>query len=142
METSKKHVFQMDLAGLPATMKADRAALEQVFTNLLSNAAKYAPQAPDIHIRGWVDARFSYVTVSDQGIGIDPDDLPKLFQPYYRARSATGIAGTGIGLNIVKQIVELHGGIVSAKSQSGHGTTFTVALPRDGMASSKAPQAA
>ncbi|UWU16823.1 ATP-binding protein (plasmid) [Rhizobium sullae] len=141
-EISKEHVFRTNLGELPATMKADRAALEQVFTNLLSNAAKYAPHAPDIHIRGWADERFSYVSVSDQGIGIDTDDLPKLFQPYYRARSATGIAGTGIGLNIVKQIVELHGGTVTVSSALGHGTTFTVALPQEGAASLTTPQAA
>ncbi|NKF32878.1 sensor histidine kinase, partial [Pseudomonas sp. BGM005] len=57
------------------------------------------------------------------------DDLPKLFQPYYRARSATGIAGTGIGLNVVKQVVELHGGSVEVTSELGKGTTVTISLP-------------
>ncbi|NKF33582.1 sensor histidine kinase, partial [Pseudomonas sp. BGM005] len=57
------------------------------------------------------------------------DDLPKMFQRYFRARSSTGIAGTGIGLNLVKQIVELHGGTIDVASSRGNGTTFTLRIP-------------
>lgn len=71
------------------------------------------------------------VSVQDHGIGIDPDDLPKMFERYFRARTSTGIAGTGIGLNLVKQFVELHGGRVSVESKRGGGSTFTVSLPID-----------
>uniref|UniRef100_UPI00310182C4 sensor histidine kinase n=1 Tax=Neorhizobium sp. EC2-8 TaxID=3129230 RepID=UPI00310182C4 len=128
----KSHTFHRDLSHLPQTIVADRATIEQVFTNLLSNAVKYAPRAPDIHIRAWTKNGMSYVSIQDAGIGMDAEDLPKLFQPYYRARSATGIAGTGIGLNLVKQIVDLHGGSISVESVLGRGTTFTVALPNKG----------
>lgn len=128
----KSHTFHMDLSHLPQTILADRVTIEQVFTNLLSNAVKYAPEAPDIHIRTWKKNGMSYVSIQDAGIGMDAEDLPKLFQPYYRARSATGIAGTGIGLNIVKQIIDLHGGSISVESALGRGTTFTVALPNKG----------
>ncbi|MDR6817782.1 signal transduction histidine kinase [Neorhizobium sp. 2083] len=128
----KSHTFHKDLSHLPQTILADRATIEQVFTNLLSNAIKYAPKAPDIHIRSWTKNGMSYVSIKDDGIGMDAEDLPKLFQPYYRARSATGIAGTGIGLNIVKQIIDLHGGSISVESALGRGTTFTVALPNKG----------
>jgi signal transduction histidine kinase len=132
MDIRKSHTFHRDLSHLPPTILADRATTEQVFTNLLSNAVKYAPRAPDIHIRTWTKDGMSYVSIQDAGIGVDAEDLPKLFQPYYRARSATGIAGTGIGLNIVKQIVDLHGGSISVESALGRGTTFTVAFPNEG----------
>ncbi|MFB9948764.1 ATP-binding protein [Rhizobium puerariae] len=138
----KSHVFHQDLSELPETILADRASIEQVFTNLLSNAVKYAPHAPDVHIRAWTQDGMSFVSVKDNGIGMDAEDLPKLFQPYYRARSASGIAGTGIGLNIVKQILDLHGGTISVESALGRGTTFTVTLPNKGPLANRIKQAA
>ncbi|MGO8484550.1 sensor histidine kinase, partial [Rhizobium leguminosarum] len=104
----------------------DRSAMEQVFTNLISNAVKYSPNAPDIHFRARADEKTVEIAISDSGIVMDAEDLPKLFQPYYRALSATGIAGTGIGLNVVKQVVELHGCTVEVTSELGKGTTFTI----------------
>jgi signal transduction histidine kinase len=83
---------------------------------------KYAPVAPDIYISGSSDADTAYVSVTDTGVGIDADDLPKMFQRYFRARSSTGIAGTGIGLNLVKQIVEAHSGNISVESRKGQGS--------------------
>lgn len=130
-EISKTHNITSDLAQLPPLQMGDRDALERVFSNLLSNAVKYSPNAPNIHVKGWKEGRRILVSIRDFGIGIDSDDVPKLFEPYFRARSATGIAGTGIGLNIVKEIVELHGGSISVESALGHGTTFTVELPFD-----------
>jgi len=126
---SRSHVFHLDLEPIPQALTFDRSAMEQVFTNLISNAVKYSPNAPDIHVRARADEKTVEISISDSGIGMDADDLPKLFQPYYRARSATGIAGTGIGLNVVKQVVELHGGTVEVTSELGRGTTFTILLP-------------
>lgn len=128
-EISKSHRISHDLERLPALQMIDRAAIERVFSNLLSNAVKYSPAGSEIRVSGWKDGRRVLVSVADAGIGMDADDLPKLFEPYFRARSATGIAGTGIGLNIVKEIVELHGGSISVQSVLGQGTTFTVELP-------------
>jgi PAS domain S-box-containing protein len=128
-EISKSHRIQIDLKNLPPIVSADKDALERVFANLFSNAVKYSPAASDIYVRGWMKGANAYVSVRDCGIGMDNDDLPKLFQPYFRARSSTGIAGTGIGLNIVREIVELHGGDISVSSTLGQGTTFTVTLP-------------
>ncbi len=128
-EISKTHTISHDLEALPALQMVDRAAIERVFSNLLSNAVKYSPAGSRIRVNGWRDGRRVLVSVTDSGIGMDADDLPKLFEPYFRARSATGIAGTGIGLNIVKEIVELHGGSISVQSVLGQGTTFTVELP-------------
>ncbi|EJB07786.1 signal transduction histidine kinase [Rhizobium leguminosarum bv. trifolii WSM597] len=126
---SRSHVFHLDLEPIPDRLTFDRSAMEQVFTNLISNAVKYSPNAPDIHVRARVDEKTVEISIADSGIGMDADDLPKLFQPYYRARSATGIAGTGIGLNVVKQVVELHGGTVEVTSELGKGTTFIIRLP-------------
>lgn len=128
-EVRPTHRFLLNLNELPATIVADSASLEQVFTNLFSNAVKYAPGRPEIEVIGWTEGDYACVSVRDQGIGIDTDDLPNMFQRYFRARSSSGIAGTGIGLNLVRQIVELHGGTISVASIRGQGTTFSVRLP-------------
>lgn len=128
-DITPSHRVNLDLKHLPATITADRSALQQVFTNLLSNAVKYAPGSPDIFVRGWLEDGCVHVSVKDQGVGIDADDLPKMFQRYFRARTATGIAGTGIGLNLVQQIVELHRGTISVASEKDRGSVFTVSLP-------------
>jgi PAS domain S-box-containing protein len=128
-EISKSHKIQVELEGLPPTIFGDTDALERVFSNLLSNAVKYSPNSSAVLVRGWLEGANALVSVTDSGIGMDSDDLPKLFQPYFRARSSTGIAGTGIGLNIVREILELHGGSISVSSVLGQGTTFTVTLP-------------
>jgi PAS domain S-box-containing protein len=125
----RSHRFLFDLDRLPSAIYGDRAALEQVFTNLFSNAVKYAPNSPNIYVTGWQRDEHAYITVRDEGIGIDADDLPKMFERYFRARSSTGIAGTGIGLNLVKQVVELHCGEIRVDSVKGEGTVFTVKLP-------------
>ena len=70
--------------------------------------------------------------MKDDGLGIDKDELPKMFEQFFRAKTSTGIAGTGIGLHIVKQIIDHHGGSVSVESEVGVGSTFTVRLPISG----------
>ncbi len=127
---SPSHNIITRLDELPAILRGDGAALEQVFTNLLSNAVKYAPDAPDIEIRAWWRGEDTVmVSVRDYGLGIDEEDLPKMFGRFFRAKSSTGIAGTGIGLNLVKMFVEEHGGRVTVESRIGEGSTFTVSLP-------------
>ena len=131
-ELSKDHHISLDLASLPQKVVADRSALEQIFTNLLSNAVKYSPDSPQIEVRGWCDGVNMEVSVRDHGLGIDQDDLPKMFERYFRARNSTGISGTGIGLNLVKYYVELHSGKIAVESAKGEGSTFTVSLPVSG----------
>jgi PAS domain S-box-containing protein len=131
-EICSTHHIHADLAGISGETQLDARAMERVFGNLLSNAIKYASRAPDIYVRGWMDQGAIHVSVRDTGIGIDPEDLPRLFDPYFRAQSAAGIAGTGIGLNIVREIVDLHGGNISVESEVGQGSTFIVSLPRNG----------
>ncbi|MBX5000817.1 PAS domain-containing protein [Rhizobium lentis] len=125
----RSHRFLLDLDRLPSTIYGDHPALDQVFSNLFSNAVKYAPDSPNVHVTGWQEGDNVCIAVRDEGIGIDADDLPKMFQRYFRARSSTGIAGTGIGLNLVKQIIELHGGSIVVTSSRGNGTTFTLRIP-------------
>lgn len=134
---AKSHSFVLDLDGLPEFIDADPRTLAQVFTNLLSNAVKYAPGTSEIRVTAWAETGNVKVSISDDGVGIDAEDVPRLFQRYFRARTSTGIAGTGIGLNLVKQIVELHNGSIEVRSARGCGSTFIVALPikRSGNAS-------
>lgn len=128
-EVCTTHRIHADLTALPAASLIDPQAMERVFGNLLSNAVKYSPRAPDIYVRGWMDQGVVHVSVRDTGIGIGQDDISRLFEPYFRAQSATGIAGTGIGLNIVREIVERHGGTISVASEADQGSTFIVSLP-------------
>lgn len=128
-DVSPSHRIHLSLSDIPDVYDLDAEAMDRVIGNLLSNAVKYAPGSPDIYVRGWSDQEGVHVSVRDTGIGMHEEDLPRLFEPYFRAQSATGIAGTGIGLNIVREIVELHGGAIKVVSEIGQGTNFTVHLP-------------
>ncbi|THV23232.1 sensor histidine kinase [Peteryoungia ipomoeae] len=130
--SSPHHRFDADISGLPPVMRCDALAISQVLSNLLSNAVKYSPRAPEIAVRGWTEDDHAFISVRDCGIGIDQADIPQLFQPYFRARTSTGIAGTGIGLSLVRQIVTLHDGDIFVESRLGAGSTFTLALPIKG----------
>ncbi len=128
-EIAQTHVISCDLAGLPDTIQADAGSLEQVLTNLLSNAVKYALDAPDIEIKAHTEGDQVVISVRDHGLGIDEDELDRIGERFFRARTSTGIAGTGIGLNLAKTLVEMHGGTVDVESKTGEGSTFTVRLP-------------
>ena len=132
IELSPGHNITCDLKELPDSIQGDKGALGQIFSNLLSNAVKYSPDTSDIHMRGWREGEFAAVEVGDQGLGIDEDDLPNMFQRFFRAKSSAGIAGTGIGLNLVKTLVELHDGKITVESSKGEGSLFKIFLPIDG----------
>lgn len=129
-ELCPTHPIKCDFSDVTDNIIADRRALDQVMTNLLSNAVKYSPDSSDIHFRGWRDGDNIYFSVEDQGVGISEDDLPKMFARYFRAESSTGIPGTGIGLNLARNLVEAHGGSINVQSREGEGSTFTVRLPK------------
>jgi PAS domain S-box-containing protein len=131
-EVSDTHNINLNLVEFPTTIKADPDSLEQVFTNLISNAVKYTPDDPDIVVTGYVENDQVVVTVSDNGLGIDAEDLDRVGERFFRAKTSTGIAGTGIGLNLVKALVLQHGGSLNVESVKGEGSTFIVRLPIDG----------
>jgi signal transduction histidine kinase/HAMP domain-containing protein len=131
-EISHHHIIHFDELNLPKLIQADKAKVDQVLTNLLSNAIKYAPDAPNITVTAHHDETDVFLSVQDEGLGIGSDDLPNMFEQFFRAQTSTGIAGTGIGLHIVKQIIEHHGGEISVESEVGVGSTFTVRLPITG----------
>lgn len=111
------------------TAKLDERLMRQVLTNLVTNAIKYSPNGTPV----WVRLRHSeaalLLQVEDAGIGIPEADLPYLFQPFHRASNVGAIAGTGLGLVIMKEAVELHGGTINITSRVGVGTTFLVTIP-------------
>lgn len=111
------------------TVKMDAVLLRHILDNLLTNAIKYSPERGLIQLRLTCDATTAVFQVSDQGIGIPPQDLPRLFEAFHRARNVGSIQGTGLGLAIVKKCVELHGGRIHVRSELGIGTTVTVVLP-------------
>jgi len=131
-EISKHHVISCNLIDIPETIQADENALEQIFTNLLSNAVKYAPAAPEIEVVARRQENDVVICIEDHGIGIDKSELDRIGERFFRAKTSTGIAGTGIGLNLVKMLVEMHEGSIHVDSEKGKGSTFTVRLPVSG----------
>ena len=110
------------------TVRLDKKLMRQMINNLVSNAVKYSTNNP---IR--VSLRYQdyalLLTVEDEGIGIPEGDLKHLFEPFHRAANVGTISGTGLGLVIAKESVELHGGTIAVESEEGVGTTFTVRIP-------------
>jgi PAS domain S-box-containing protein len=131
-EVDEEHIISCDLDGLPETIQADTGALEQVLANLLSNAVKYAPDAPEIEVKAQAEKDHVVISVRDHGLGIDEDDLNRIGERFFRARTSTGIAGTGIGFNLARNLVEMHEGTISVESKKGEGSTFTIRLPITG----------
>jgi signal transduction histidine kinase len=112
------------------TILADRIRITQVLSNLLTNASKYSPEGSVIGLNASEHDGFVFIEVTDQGAGIEPDELPNLFQRFYRGRrAAEGSIGTGLGLALAREIVRAHGGQMDVKSEPGQGATFWFSLP-------------
>ncbi len=112
------------------TVLGDARRLERVISNLVSNAVKYSPSNTRVTVRVEKQESAVVLSVSDEGPGIAAEDLRAIFQPFGRGRAADALAdGTGIGLYVVKQIVEAHEGQIEVHSEPGHGATFLVKLP-------------
>ena len=107
----------------------DQRLLQSILTNILVNAIRYTPKPGCIQFKVVKNKGHVIFRIIDQGIGIPPEDLPFLFEPFHRGRNVSNIAGTGLGLNIVKRFVDLQGGQIEVSSQLGRGTTFQVILP-------------
>jgi signal transduction histidine kinase len=121
----------------------DRELLEYACYNLLTNAVKYSPQRTEVSASAWRENGHVRIAVEDQGIGMDQKEVRQIFQKFYRTKRAeeSGEAGTGIGLSIVQQIVEQHGGEIGVISKPGVGSRFTLAFPAAATAAA-APAAA
>ena len=112
-------------------LNADRAKLRRVLVNLLSNALKFTPRGGRVEVGAARSGAVVRVTVADTGVGIPPEDLARLFDKYEQARSRATRSekGTGLGLYITRQLVELHGGEISVQSEVGKGSTFSFTIP-------------
>ena len=118
-----------ECTGVMRTTILDKRLMRQIITNLLVNAMKYSPSDKTVTVRLTYHNDTIVLAVKDQGIGIPAADLPHLFQAFHRASNVGVIQGTGLGLVITKEAIELQGGTIGVNSQLGVGTTFTVTIP-------------
>jgi heavy metal sensor kinase len=112
-----------------AAVLGDAQRLRQLVTNLVDNAMKFTPSGGSVRLGVQRDGQNATLSVSDTGIGIAAEHLAHVFERFYQADPARSSSGAGLGLSICRWIVEAHGGAITAKSQEGDGTTFTVRLP-------------
>ena len=128
-----KFEFQLRFPNNFPRVLADESRIQMVLSNLLTNAVKYSPEGGVVRIGGWVEDSEVLVYVSDQGIGIVPEDRERIFDRFYRADNSLSRAtqGAGLGLYLAKVIIEAHGGRIYAESQPGGGTRFVFTLPVD-----------
>ena len=127
----KSKNLSVSLAGNDVTVLADRDRVSQILVNLLSNAIKYSREGGSIRINIARTDKEAKITVEDDGPGIPEDELPHIFERFYRADKSRNrlTGGSGLGLAIVRSIAEAHGGSVFAESHEGSGTIITVLLP-------------
>lgn len=125
------HVFHIHAPDSPLAVRAEADRIQQVLANLLANAVKFSPNGGTIRLEAERQEKFVIVQISDEGIGIAAEMIPQLFQKFFRADNAATrkIGGTGLGLALVKQIIEAHGGQVWVESTGGKGSTFSFSLP-------------
>jgi signal transduction histidine kinase len=127
---SEKHELALDLPDTPLPVMGNADRLRQVIGNLLSNAIKYSPQGGLVQVTASARGDAVRFEVRDEGIGIPTEQQPRIFTKFFRADAASsGIAGTGLGLAVSRDIVESHGGQIGFMSAEGEGTTFFVELP-------------
>jgi signal transduction histidine kinase/DNA-binding response OmpR family regulator len=128
---AKGHTITVDLSSAPVQINGDKIRLQQVARNLLGNAIKYTPNGGQITVTSQVEDRLARVSFKDTGLGISEENLPHLFEKFYRVRDdkTQDIEGNGLGLAIVKSIIEQHGGQVQVESVYGKGSCFSINLP-------------
>jgi signal transduction histidine kinase len=130
----KDFVIQLEIGKSLPALKADRESLIQAITNLIDNAIKYSGEARIIVVRAFAEEKYLIITVKDFGIGIKKEEIDKIFERFYRGGDelTRTIKGSGLGLTLVKQIVEAHHGEITVESSPDRGSTFTVRIPLDG----------
>lgn len=129
-EASDRHPIEFDLPDGGAVIEGDRYALAQILENLLSNAIKYSPQGGTIRIGIRNEPTCCELAVTDHGLGMTPEQIEHVFEKFYRANSSnTGVPGTGLGMTIVKYLVDAHNGRIAIASTPGGGTTVRICFP-------------
>jgi PAS domain S-box-containing protein len=129
---TREHLLVADFPPDFPTVRADYDRLEQVLSNLISNAVKYSSQGGTIRVQGWQEGDWVCVAVSDEGIGITKRDQARIFDRFFRAEEVmtSKTKGAGLGLYLVRAIIAAHGGRIWVQSEKGHGSTFVFALPQ------------
>jgi len=128
-QTTVKHRIHFSSSGDGSGAVVDEKLLRRAISNLLTNAVKYSPAGGAVHLRLLCAGGEAVISVEDEGIGIPQEDQKHLFEVFHRAGNVGDISGSGLGLVIIKQAVEAHGGAISVISQVNVGTTFIVRLP-------------
>jgi signal transduction histidine kinase len=128
---SKNIQFVTDMPAEPALIEGNLDLLQQVFQNLVSNSVKFCSKSPRIEVVVRAEEHNIVIYFSDNGVGIEPEALPNVFQKFYRARSQSSHRpGLGIGLFLVYKLIELHQGSISVTSEVSKGTMFVIRLPK------------
>jgi two-component system OmpR family sensor kinase len=130
VEPPRKIILNVQQTPWPVTdVWGDRDLLVLVFRNLLDNALKFTTAEDQVEVRVTEDGHMAIVDVIDTGLGIQPEEIPQIFEELYRGQNARGIPGSGLGLKLVERIAELHNGVVQVRSKPEVGTVFTIKLP-------------
>ncbi|MCB0037862.1 MAG: response regulator [Anaerolineales bacterium] len=114
---------------LPEVVLIDEKLVQHIITNLVSNALKYSPPDSEVCIQSFVEEGQVIITVQDAGIGIPEEDISKVFEPFFRANNAQSFTGSGLGLALVNQVVNVCQGTIKVSSKVGEGSLFTVKIP-------------
>jgi len=129
-DTHSTHQFEVSLPDKPVDLFVEKEKIRQVIQNQLSNAAKFSPDGSEINIVGETINGSYLVSVKDQGLGMTSEQVEKIFDRFYRAdMSSTALEGTGLGMTIVKNIIEAHGGKIWVESELGKGTAVRFKIP-------------
>ena len=112
----------------PVTIRCDRARMQIALSNLIDNALKFTPQDGHIDVCAQNSTHSIEISVQDSGTGIEPADLPHIFERFYHGKN-NGARGSGLGLALVKSVVQAHGGTVNVQSAPGQGSRFVITLP-------------
>ncbi len=131
LENPGHHIYLNFPSDFPR-VRADREKMEIVLFNLIENSIKYSPSGGDIHVKGIWDGATADIQITDEGIGIDAEDLEAIFKPFRRGTEKVKTIGMGLGLYIVDTIVRAHGGSIEVASRPGYGSTFTIKLDLSG----------
>jgi signal transduction histidine kinase len=130
----EKHITVTTGFTTPCEAAVDATRMRQAFANLLDNALKYTPEGGSVRLACAVESGHVTVRVRDTGMGISPDEQPRIWERLYRGDKSRSQRGLGLGLSLVKAIVEAHHGEVSVSSQPGDGSEFIVKFPQSGLA--------